>query len=267
MKEKFPIGGRGHRHVQMVRAVGSLVGREYEEGMIVSVMMDWWEYFHAQGLTGTDRPHMEAELTACLGSTRRNNKFAVAKGDGWHRRRYRKIQLSEKQRRLMKASIVTEESGSRSLGTDSGRRPFPPPSLTPHTCKSVTHIGNCLCKSEDEAFFVEALIVHVTHKRININESVIKMTDDQIRQIAVDRRGKEWRPWDNQQMERLKRKYISRPEKPATRFELLRMTRRGCPRRGREPAIPSEYEATGIAVLLGVMPRQRGHGCRASEAG
>ncbi len=45
---------------------------------------------------------MEAELAACLNSTYANNKFAVARGDGWHRRRYRKIQLSEKQRRLLK---------------------------------------------------------------------------------------------------------------------------------------------------------------------
>src|SRR5208337_555492 len=145
MKQKFPISGRGHRHGQMVRAVGSLVGREYDEGMIVSVMMDWWEFFYAQDLTGTDRPHMEAELAACLGSTHRNNKFTVGRGDDWHRRRYRKIQLSEKQRRLMKASIVTDKSGSRSLGTDSGYRPRP----HTHTCKTVTHIENRVCKSDD----------------------------------------------------------------------------------------------------------------------
>jgi hypothetical protein len=250
MKEKFPISGRGHRHLQMVRAVGSLVGREYEEGMIVGVMMDWWEFFYAQGLTGTDRPDMEAELAACLGSTRRNDKFAATRGDAWHRRRYRKIQLSEEQRQLMKARIVTDESGSRSLGTDSGRGPSPSPSPSLHTCKSVTQIDRCLCNSDDEAYFVEALIVHVTHKRLNINEVVIKMTDDQIRQIAAERRGEAWRPWDNKQMERLKSKYISRPEKPATRFELLAMIQAGQRSHAGHGGTPSQYESTGIERLL-----------------
>jgi hypothetical protein len=115
MKEKFPISGPGCRHAQMVRAVGSMVGREYDEALIRTVMMDWWEHFYALGLTTTDRLNMQAELTACLASTRRNDKFTMARGDGWHRRRYRKIQLSEKQRQLMKANIEIHDLGTKSL--------------------------------------------------------------------------------------------------------------------------------------------------------
>ena len=76
------------------------------------------------------------------------------------------------------------------------------------------------------------------------------MTDDQIRQIAVERRGEAWRPWDNQQMERLKSKYISRPEKPATRFELLAMIQAGQRSHGGHGGTPSQYESTGIERLL-----------------
>jgi hypothetical protein len=59
----------------------------------------------------------------------------------------------------------------------------------------------------------------------------VKMIDDQIRQIAVDRREEGWRPWDTQERNRLKSKFITRPDKPAARFERLRMTRTRLPRR------------------------------------
>ena len=55
-----------------------------------------------------------------------------------------------------------------------------------------------LCKSDDEFRFIEALVVHVTHKLINMQDGdIILMTDDQLRQIAADRRGDEWRPWNH----------------------------------------------------------------------
>lgn len=76
------------------------------------------------------------------------------------------------------------------------------------------------------------------------------MIDDQVRQIAVDRRGKAWKPWDNRQMDRLKGKYITRPSKPASRFELLRTIRTGRAGRGQQAGTPSEYEASGIELLL-----------------
>jgi hypothetical protein len=123
-------------------------------------------------------------------------------------------------------------------------------SLAPPACRSMTRIGRLLCQSEDERHYVEALIVHVTHKRIDLGEALIKMTDDQIRQIARDRRVEGWRPWDCQQMDRLKRKILSRPGRPATRLELMSMTLKGEARRGRKPGFPSEYQTTGIEVVL-----------------
>ena len=51
-------------------------------------------------------------------------------------------------------------------------------------------------------------------------------------------------------MDRLKSKFVSRPDRPATRFELLRMTRRGQRSHGGHRGTPSRYEPTGIERLL-----------------
>lgn len=75
------------------------------------------------------------------------------------------------------------------------------------------------------------------------------MTDGQLREIAADRLPR-WRGWDNKQMDRLKAKYISRPGKPAARYELLRRVDPGAPPKGSVPGTPSMYETTGIEPLL-----------------
>ena len=246
MVERFPIPGPGCRHVQMTRAVGSLMGREYEEGLITEVLMGWWEHFHALGRTRTGRVEMAHELDVCIRSTRRNACFSIAKGDEWHRARCRLIELDANQRLLMKSPLahihkVFGETPDARKGQGS---------LALSHCRSVAIISKRLCCSLDEESFVEALIVHVTHKRVDLGESEIRMIDDQVRQIAVERREADWRPWDNQQMGRLKAKYVTRPGRPASRHELLLMTSAGRPGRGHRPGRPSEYETTGIEALL-----------------
>jgi hypothetical protein len=82
------------------------------------------------------------------------------------------------------------------------------------------------------------------------------MTDDFLRQIASERRPPGWRSWCDKQMDRLKAKYIWRPgvgggpDRPALRFELLRVVETGRPARGGRPATPSVYQTTGIEALL-----------------
>jgi hypothetical protein len=119
----------------------------------------------------------------------------------------------------------------------------------------VTEIGTRLCESRDDVAFVEALVIHATHKlatgeyRPDDPAGLIVMTHNQVRQIAKHRHGVEW---DNKQIERLKRKYISRPDddKPAARFELLREVRKGHKQPGGPAGTPSSYQATGIRQLL-----------------
>ena len=61
--------------------------------------------------------------------------------------------------------------------------------------------------------------------------------------------------WDNRQILRLKQKYVNRlgprgnPE-PAKVFELLRELRQGHKGKGMVKGSPSEYELTGIKLLL-----------------
>ena len=101
--------------------------------------------------------------------------------------------------------------------------------------------GIKLCRNAKERAFVEALVVHFTHKLVNCHEPVLKATRDQLRQIIEDRQGIKL---DNTQFNRHKKKYITRPDKPATRFELAIQTVEG------RPGVASEYELTGLVRLL-----------------
>jgi hypothetical protein len=75
------------------------------------------------------------------------------------------------------------------------------------------------------------------------------MTNDQLSQIVADRYPAiGWLP---QQFERLKAKYITRPEKAATRFELMAEIEKGTRERGQRIGTPSVYKPTGIIAFLG----------------
>jgi Bifunctional DNA primase/polymerase, N-terminal len=76
--ERFPVPSVGNRHSLMNRAVGSLVGRGCDDELIVDVMMNWFEHFYSLGKIASDRPTMEAELRACLRTTRANPDFSIA---------------------------------------------------------------------------------------------------------------------------------------------------------------------------------------------
>src|SRR4051812_34483809 len=101
-----------------------------------------------------------------------------------------------------------------------------------------------LCRTPQEWAFVEALVVYFTYKVTILRESPLKATRDQIRDIVQERHGI---TLANPQFERLKKRYITRPDKPAERFELAIQTVEG--RQG----VPSEYELTG---LLQFMPEE-----------
>ena len=81
------------------------------------------------------------------------------------------------------------------------------------------------------------------------------LTNDQLRRV-VSKRFKVTMPvWDNTQISRLKDKYVNRlggngEHLPATVFELFRELRRGHRGKGETKGSPSEYELTGIEILL-----------------
>ena len=78
----------------------------------------------------------------------------------------------------------------------------------------------------------------------------LRVTHDQIRRIAAARFDLPMPVWDNRQIQRLKDKYITRPGRPATVFELMREVRKGERKLGEKVGVPSEYEPTGILLFL-----------------
>ena len=252
MINRFPICEPGRRHDQMTLAVGSLVGRGFGDNLIVEVLMQWRDIFHREGRTLTSDIDARSDLLACIASTHANPQFGPARGSTWHLDRYSRIRLNPQKRRSLQSPIMVDAHGTKVWIPE---RPLGKERTKP-TGKSVTHSGKRLCMSVDEEVFVEALIIHVTHKRRDLGETTIKMIDDQVREIAKMRNGPNWRAWDNQQIDRLKKKYIRTLDKDASRFELLRMIQRGQRPTGRIVGIPSEYETTGIEGLLRLNARQ-----------
>lgn len=219
----FPVHGFGQRNDQMVRAVGSLLGRGFDPRLTLRIVTNWWEHFYGEGTIGTPPTEAEAAVGATINSTMRNPKFKQAKGMD-HRARCKQIKLDDHQTRMI------EHGGIVSDGL----------SLLSPTSNRVTH-GNMLCKTSNERAFVEALVVYFTYKLQVAREAVLKATRDQLNWIIKDRHDIDL---DNRQFERLKSRFITRTGKPANRYELAVQTLKG--RQG----VPSEFELTGLKGLL-----------------
>jgi hypothetical protein len=251
----FPVVGPGHRHDAMTRAIGHLIGAGYEPGLVAAVLADWHAHFHDSGAARTAPDEAAREVDACIGSTVRSmgrGTFRRATSGLDHDALCHGIQLDDGQRGLLSSRIVTTIVGREILLTTPAEEeqiPIPRPADT-HHCKRVTQICKILCESDDERAFVEALLVQATYKmdctREYFDDGVIRATHDQLRRIAGARHG--GLRWAPQQIERLKRKYVTREGdgKPASRFELLREVRKGERGRGQARGRPSEYRPTGI---------------------
>jgi hypothetical protein len=75
---RFPVPDVGQRHRLMVPAVGSLVGRGFDDETVTGVMMRWYDHFRSLGSIGSARDEMEQELAACIAATRDNPAFRTA---------------------------------------------------------------------------------------------------------------------------------------------------------------------------------------------
>ena len=260
MIARFPVAGPGHRHKGMTRAVGHLLGAGYGPGLVAAVLVDWHAHFHDSGAARTVPDEAAREVDACIRSTVRGlerGTFRPSTSDLDREDSCRGIQLDAGQRELLSSRVVVIGIGGEKTlltGPASERRMPLPAHAT--NCKRVTQTGRFLCESGDERAFVEALLVQATYKihhaREYSDDGVIRATHDQLGRIAGARHG--GLRWAPQQIERLKRKYVTREGdgKPASRFELLREVRKGERRRGHPKGRPSEYRPTGILLLLAV---------------
>jgi Bifunctional DNA primase/polymerase, N-terminal len=255
VSERFPSQGVGRRNEAFKRVVASLIGRGFDDQTTTDVTCLWWHHFHGLGMIGTEPSKARTMTRRAIRSIRANDSFRLALGPD-HRALCLAIELTEEQRRLLGANVAELELAALRLGggiglgqADDGE------SQTSHGTqnhKSLTRnsplLSDRLCRSPDEAAFVESVLVHSLHKLAIEPGELIRMTGDQIRAVASDRAlGGDW---TDMQMERLKAKYFWRPGKPATRYELLREIVKGDRRPGLTVGTPSEYLATGLRVFL-----------------
>jgi hypothetical protein len=104
-----------------------------------------------------------------------------------------------------------------------------------------------LCNGKQELAFVTAWMIHCLHKILHTEEQVLKATDEQVRSVMADRCGVDI---DDKSYYRLKDRFITRPGKPASKFELLRELVKGKRAHGQQPGTPSEYALTGMEWLF-----------------
>jgi hypothetical protein len=239
---RYPVGGFGQRNERMVQVLGSLLGRELKPDLAYAVAEAWWQHYYGLGVIRTSPSEAPREIGAAIRSILRSRNFQKAYGQVDHHAACRQIHLDAGQYRMLRMKVEDLENLARTVPGKDGRE---------ERCqdrKGSTAIWDRLCVSDDERYFVEALIVHVTHERAVSRDGVIRMTGDQVRAIAADRHAGV--KWNKEQIRRLKDKYVTRDGKPTKRFALLRETLKGERRRGQEVGYPSEYEASGIELLL-----------------
>ena len=135
MISRFPVPAFGHRHVQMTRAVGHLVGHGYDLDLVDAVMGNWYDHHHGLGVVRTEPDEAAQELSACIGSTVRSlerGKFRLATSDLDHEALGREIRLDAGQRELARhGDRRHRQSGSEDLDTGTKirkRMPHPRPS-------------------------------------------------------------------------------------------------------------------------------------------
>lgn len=254
MIARFPVAGLGQRHQGMTRSVGHLLGSRFSRDLAAVVLGDWHAHFHALGVTRTGADEAAREVEACIDSTVRSLKrgtFRPATSGVDPEAISHRIRLDARQQKLLSSRVVvTGVVGEKTLeaGAGPGRLIHLP--AQPLNCKRGTQIGKSLCESDDERAFVEALTVQASYKMFHTGEyledGVIRATHEQLGRIAGARHG--GLRWAPQQIERLKRKYVTREGdgKAASRFELLREVRKGERGRGGARGRPSEYRPTGI---------------------
>lgn len=231
---RFPIPGPGHRGKLFAELVPSLVGRGFADDITSEVVVSWWAYHHAGGLCRTGADDADRETRAYIDLLRASERFGPASSAGWHREQCRQVEVP----------VEALERLSRSAGTRTESHLYTTVGVT----LTNHRLCNRVCVSEHERAFVEALLVRAIHEAEHNQDGTIRFTGDQLREVAADRHpGLVWRP---QQLERLKAKYIDRPDKPASRCSLLRQVKAGNRATTTEPARPSVYEVTGLAGLL-----------------
>ncbi len=222
MIERYPATAQGQRNAKLGQILTSLLCRRIKPEIAESVAFSWWQHFFRLGKVGTDLSSARRDIQGKINSTMSNPKFKQSLGRSIdHKVEIQKIYLTKEQQNKVMSLFVYIK--------------IPTPLYRSNTKEVWTK----------ERAFVEALVIHFTHEVDCKPSALFKATRSQITAILEARYGLKL---ENIQFERLKRKFITRPGKPASLIELAIQTVEG--RTGK----PSEFELTGLRQLLQASP-------------
>jgi bifunctional DNA primase/polymerase-like protein len=210
---RFPVTGSGQRNRQLHRLICSLVCAGYSDSEIQDAAFGWWSHVHSQQLC--DHAPDPRQIQRQLRSDRR--AFALGK--------------------IQPRDVVqchTEQPAPPFLV-------FKPAPVSGQGLRQWVKLG------PTERAFVAGLLAHFSSEALLVHplDPDLPATNDQLinmitRACGSGIAGKELRD--------LKRKFISRPGKPATKLEILVCVREGF--RTSSLRVPSYYQLTPIFVQL-----------------
>ena len=232
MIDRYPILDQGQRNDRMHRAVAALANKGLNPSEIGEVMNGWLQHFQSNYST----PYEEAisSLHACIKSL------------------FKKIDAGEFIPALInhqdrRNQLVLPSSSLQLLETD-----FSCQSLSlchPHLKggdKKNKKLAKPLCQNEQEKAFVKALLVMLHDEQTRTPEGNVKITNKDLQDLMEVR----WnQSADNRQLERLKKKFITREEQgPAEKVELMMELVKG--KRSGTERIPSLFKPTNIQPFI-----------------
>jgi hypothetical protein len=241
----YPVAAIGTRNGVMARLIGSLVGRRFNPELIVDVVEAWWVHHHNLGVIGTNPRESRDRASEAIRSMLRSAGFI------WHPSQAEHIEAIASQQ--LDEAVVSGLSLKVSDLQSRAENPPPPAPRSPIGIDS--HLiserqcdwGRRVCETADEVLFVTAWLCLAKYQAAISPGGILTATDAMIRDVANRRAGPIG--WHDQTINRLKRRYVARLGKPATRLELLDVMETG--RRGKsgQPGTPSIYRPTGLLVI------------------
>jgi hypothetical protein len=213
---RFVVPGPGHRDREFHRLVCALIGMGLGDEAISSLALDWWRFWHEKGHASEPDPSIVASQ---LRSGRRAEaEGRITPGGGrCHQLALARLSLSPAQRAAFRTLINREPEG----GVD--RRPVR------------------LAGGANERALLTSLLLHFTYERARVGprQTRYRATNGQLQELMASRCGLRL---TGRNFWSLLQTYVSTPDRPARKVELLRKVFEGRRERGEKVGRPSEYE-------------------------
>lgn len=237
--ERWPILSEGERNDRQASVLAYLVAaRLYDRETTLRVAEAWLESF--AGVFATRRPEALAHLRAAEGSARKSLATGGLQHTDGHVERIAAQALEPWQEELVWG-----------LGNPKTREHSP---WGPGRPGLPVALREGLCRTEKEAVYVEAWLLLARYKLLETEEPALLATREQIQGVIELRHGRKFLPGNPNQYERLQRKFVERPGRPASRCPLLVRTVEGFRRSGEAVGVPSAFEVEALAWLLVAEP-------------